>query len=38
MRNRGFVVALMVLVALVVVLMLFGGRMEHWLLRLHGIH
>ena len=38
MRNRGFAIALVVLVALVVVVMRFGGRIEQALLRLHGVH
>ena len=38
MRNRAFVAALVAVVALVVVVMMFGDRIEHWLLRLHGMH
>jgi choline-glycine betaine transporter len=37
MRNRVFVITLVVVVVLVVAVMLFGDRLEHWLLRLHGM-
>ena len=37
MRRRGFVIALTILAALVVAVLLFGGRLEQWLLRMHGI-
>ncbi len=38
MRSRGAVIALAVLVAVVAAVMVFGGRLEHWLLRMHGMH
>ena len=38
MRNRGFLIAVVMILGLVVVVMLFGGRLEEWLLRMHGVH
>lgn len=38
MRNRGMWVALLVIVVMVVVVMAFGGPLERWLLKMHGIH
>ena len=38
MSSRGMRIAVFVLIAIVLVVVLFGGRLEDWLLRLHGIH
>lgn len=37
MRNRVLVIALVVAVVLVAAVIVFGDRLEHWLLRLHGM-
>jgi hypothetical protein len=38
MRDRRFVIGLLLLLALVVMVVMFGGRLEDLLLRLHGVH
>ena len=37
MRSRGFVVGVVVLAALVVGVVMYGGRVQRWVLRMHGI-
>src|SRR5580765_8963363 len=37
MRSRGFVVGLVALMVVICGVMLYGGRVERWLLRMHGI-
>lgn len=38
MRSRRWLVGAAVVVALVALVVLFAGRIEQWLLRLHGTH
>ena len=38
MRNRGLVISLVVIVLVIGLAVVFGDRIEHWLLRLHGVH